>query len=215
MKQIRGIWFPDGDTHFAAQLAINPLVGGKGTYQFAKYQAALKHVRGRAHAVDVGAHVGLWSRVMAMDFAKVTAFEPLPEHRECFVRNLEGADNVNLHPMALTDRHERLAIHMPADNTGHAHVREDGESVQAVPLDSQKFDGIDLLKIDVEGFEFQVVTGGEMTIRTHRPVVVIEQKPDNAERYGRGRWDAVHLLKSWGMKEAAVIKGDHIMTWSA
>lgn len=213
MKQIRGIWFPDGDTHFAAQLAAGPLVEGKGTYQFSKYQAAMRHVRGRDHAVDVGAHVGLWARLMAMHFGKVTAFEPLAGHRECFVRNLEGSDNVNLHPMALSDRLERLSIHMPADNTGHAHVREDGESVLAVPLDSQKFDGIDLLKIDVEGFELQVVTGGEMTIRDHRPVIVIEQKADNAERYGHGRWDAVGLLKSWGMKEAEVLKGDHIMVW--
>jgi FkbM family methyltransferase len=214
MKQIRGIWFPDGDTHFQAQLAASPLVAGKGTYQFAKYQAALRHVRRRDHAVDVGAHVGLWSRLMAMDFAKVTAFEPLAEHRECFARNLEGASNVNLHPFALSDRLERLSIHMPADNTGHAHVRKDGESVLAVPLDSQKCAGIDLLKIDVEGFELQVVTGAEQTIRSHRPVIVIEQKPNNAERYGNGRLDAVRLLKSWGMKEAQVLKGDHIMVFA-
>ena len=58
-----------------------------------------------------------------------------------------------------------------------------------------------------------MIEGAENTIKAHRPVMVVEQKPNNAERYGRGRWDAVNVLKSWGMKEKAVISGDHIMVW--
>lgn len=212
MKQIKGIWFPDGDTHFAAQLAAGPLVDGKGTYQFAKYQAALKYAKDRGHAVDIGAHVGLWSRVMAMDFDRVTAFEPLAAHRECFIENVEHS-NVALVPCALGDQAGTVNIHMPADNTGHAHVLDAGEACNLETLDSQSLPFIDLLKIDVEGFERAVVMGGERTIRDMRPVIVIEQKPNNAERYGQGRWDAVKLLKSWGAREAEVIKGDHIMVW--
>ena len=81
MKQTLGIWLPDSDKHFAVQIAGNPLVAGKGTYQWKKYVAALSHVKDRGHAVDVGAHVGLWSRLMAMDFERVTAFEPVDEER--------------------------------------------------------------------------------------------------------------------------------------
>lgn len=212
MKQVLGIWLPDGDEHFKSQLPAGPVVGGKATYQYKKYLAALRCVEVRNHAVDIGGHVGLWSRVMAMDFQKVTAFEPLAAHRECFARNVEAA-NVTLHPLAVGAAAGTIQIMMPADNTGNSHVGECGEECQVIRLDDAGLDKIDFLKIDVEGFEYEVLIGGESTIKDHRPVVVVEQKRNNAERYGRGQWDAVKLLKSWGMKEAEVISGDHIMIW--
>lgn len=212
MKQILGIWLPDGDTHFKDQLPVGPMIGGRATYQYKKYRTAIGLVTGRGHAVDIGGHVGLWSRVMAMDFERVTAFEPLAAHRACFERNVE-ARNLTLHPIALGAAAGTIHIHMPADNTGHAHVRDEGEECQLMRLDDLGLGVIDLLKIDVEGFELEVVIGGEATIRAARPVIIVEQKANNAERYGNGRWDAVKTLKSWGMKEAAEISGDHIMVW--
>jgi len=212
MKELLGLWFPDGDEHFKGQLPAGPMVGGKATYQYKKYLAAKRHIGWFGHAVDVGAHVGLWSRVMAMDFTKVTAFEPLAEHRACFVRNVEAA-NVNLLPHAVGSQSGIINIHMPHDNTGHAHVLDQGEKCRMIAIDSITLDPIDFLKIDVEGFEQPVVMGAEQTINRDRPVIIVEQKADNAERYGRGRWDAVNLLKAWGMKEAQVLAGDHIMVW--
>lgn len=221
MKEIRGIWFPDSDDHFAAQLAGGPLVDGKGTYQWKKYQRALPYVKRRGHALDVGGHVGLWSRVMAMDFDAVTAIEPMSALRECFVRNVP--ESVTLLPYAVGDRLGTASIGFPTDNTGNARVAEtggkvfeqtaDAELVDVVTIDGLGLPAIDFLKIDVEGYEFEVITGAETTIRSHRPVMVVEQKPDQAERYGRGRWDAVELLKSWGMKQAHEIGGDHVMIW--
>lgn len=213
MKQIAGIWLPNSDQHFAQHLLAGPMIGGKGTYQFAKYREAIKYVRGRAHAVDVGGHIGTWSRVMAFDFKRVTAFEPLAAHRDCFARNVESG-NVTLHGLALGSKAGTIHVHMPADNTGNAHVRDHGEKVAMVALDEfGHVEHIDFLKIDVEGFELDVIEGAEKTIKSHRPVMVVEQKPNNAERYGRGRWDAVNVLKSWGMKEKAILSGDHIMAW--
>lgn len=221
MKDIRGIWFPDHDDHFEAQLAGGPLVDGKGTYQWKKYQLALPHVKSRGHALDVGGHVGLWSRVMAMDFESVTAIEPMSALRECFVRNVP--ERVKLLPYAVGDRSGKALIGFPTENTGNARVAELGEqifeetdraeTVEVVTLDSLDLPHVDFLKIDVEGYEFEVIAGAEQTIRGHRPVMVVEQKPLQAERYGRGRWDAVGLLKSWGMKQAHEIGGDHIMVW--
>jgi FkbM family methyltransferase len=213
MKEIRGIWFPDVDTHFAPQIAASPMVDGRGTYQYRKYQEALKHVEARRHAVDVGAHVGLWSRVMLIDFNHVTAFEPLPAHLECFEANIGDDPMMTLHRCAVSDVDGSLSIQMPADNTGNAHVGKDGHEVEAKPLDAFDLSEVDLLKIDVEGWEHRVVIGAEETIRRERPVVVVEQKPGHAERYGVGQWDAVKLLQSFGMRQVAVISGDHVMVW--
>ena len=213
MKQIRGMWFPDGDQHFKAQLAANPLVDGRGTYQHKKYIGALPFVRGRGHAVDIGAHVGLWSRLMAIDFERVTSFEPMPEHLECFRANLAGVKNIRLHEVALSDAGP-VSLKMPHDNTGNTHVADDGVPVETRTLDSYRLREIDFLKIDVEGFELPVLLSGEKTIKRERPTIIIEQKPNgNAERYGRGRFDALDLLKSWGAVVQWEISGDFLLTF--
>ncbi len=214
MKQIQGMWFPDGEQHFIPQLASNPIIDGKGTYQYNKYRAALNHVVNRSHAVDIGAHVGLWSRLMARDFTSVTAFEPLAEHVECFDKNLADSMNVQLYRFALDSKQGKLALTMPTDNTGSSHVSKKGEEVESRDLDSFHLKGIDFLKIDVEGYELPVILGGEMTIRKEKPVIIIEQKPNgNAERYGRERFAALDMLKSWGGQVVFEMGGDFLVKW--
>lgn len=210
MRQVRGIWLPDGDVHMADQVSANPVFAGKGTYQRNKYLAAMAYVDGRRHAVDVGANVGLWSRLMVMDFDRVTAIEPIAEHRACFVRNVVGA---RLLPYAVASAPGKLRICVPSEHVMSAYVADEGEEVDVVTLDGLKLGLVDFLKIDIEGYEYEAIAGGEATIKSARPVIILEQKPGHAERYGRGQWDAVRLLESWGMRERDVINGDHVMTW--
>lgn len=229
MKQVHGIWIPDSDTHFTSMISGGRhLVDGKGTYQLRKYLAALSRVRKeRRVALDIGGHVGLWSRVMAKDFKQVIAFEPLGVHVDCFRCNLFSipfGHNVTLHQRAVADASGKMIeVFMPGNNTGHAHVlMSDPETaeglrelVESIAIDDLEFpDVIDFMKIDVEGFELNVLHGAKETICMHKPTIIVEQKANgNAERYGLGQHDAVKLLQRWGMKEVEVISGDHIMVW--
>jgi FkbM family methyltransferase len=225
MKQVAGIWIPDGDQHFVKMLKDSPRVRGKGTYQLPKYQAALTFVPAdrRRLAVDVGGHVGLWSRLLAYSFRQVIAFEPLPPHQECFRANITEP-NVDLIRSAVGRQVATIKIVMPSDNTGHAHMLGRNEAagdgqvfeVPCLSLDSVGhgvLDEVDFIKIDVEGLELDVITGGERLIREKRPTMIVEQKANNAEVQGAGQWDAIKLLKDWGMKEVQVMAGDHIMVW--
>lgn len=223
MKQVNGIWLPSTDNHLPTHfnLMINPLIDGKATYQWRKYVRAMTHVKHRGHAVDIGAQIGLWTRVMALDFERVTSFEPLPEHHECFELNVT-VPNVILHKVALSDGSGEFDLVSPAETTGNTHVMAVGEiadksrvvTVSAHPMDSFGLTDINFLKIDVEGYELPVVLGAERTIRKYKPVIIIEQKPNgNAERYGRKRLEALDTLKSWGGKVAWEISGDFLVEW--
>ena len=44
-------------------------------------------------------------------------------------------------------------------------------------------DNISVIKIDVEGFELEVLTGALETIRKNKPVIILEIWPDNKEKY--------------------------------
>lgn len=213
---VAGIHLPEGDTHFAEQIAANPLYRGKGTYQWNKLAAALE-VCGerRGHAVDVGAHVGLWSRVLSYEFKRVTAFEPIEEYAACFRRNLMFR-SVKLHKFALANYVGTDKFQISSDGVGTASLDPLGSLEVAVHvLDDEELSPIDFLKIDCEGTEALVIAGGEQTIRRDKPVVLVEQKPKRADSHGLPRMDAVNLLLSWGAEHVSEMKGDHLLRWPA
>lgn len=218
MKQVEGIWLPDGDTHFEAHLRKGKLFNGAGTYQYVKIEMALAECEDRRGlAVDVGAHVGLWTRVLAYHFKSVVAFEPVPLLVNCWKANCGKILNAELRHVALSDGgSDHIGMEPALENSGNCRVyRAESTStlsVAASSLDRQAgLDGLDFLKIDVEGWEEFVVRGGEQLIRSRKPVVVVEQKPGNAEAYGLRRRGAEELLQSWGARKLWERSGDVCM----
>ena len=57
---------------------------------------------------------------------------------------------------------------------------------------------IDLMKIDVEGYEVDVLLGATDTIRAHKPVIMIEIA--HGERYGQSMASAKHAMTELGYK---------------
>lgn len=214
MNIVNGIALPDREDHLPPFIATGPIFAGKGTYQLAKLNAAMRYVKKFDCAVDIGAHVGLWSRVLAHKFLNVVCFEPVPEHRACWAHNMEGLDAV-LHPLALGNVAGAIRISQPHGNTGNSHVSQNGD----IEADMIRLDDAPLLlppdfvKIDCEGFEKFVVMGGENVFKSAKPVVVVEQKPRNGTRYGLQATEAADLLQSWGAVTKDIIHGDHILVW--
>lgn len=218
-KQVRGIWFPEAEEHLIPHIERGPEFAGAGTYQFIKFQAAFPFIKNFHHAVDVGAHIGLWSRIFAQCFAKLTAFEPIEEHRACFKKNVrpETGCEIELHPFALTAQNEVVRFAVAPDNTGGTHVNVDddrpGPQVIARPLDSFDLSRVDFLKIDCEGYEYFILKGAENTVRRDRPCIVVEQKPGKGSMYGLDDTEAVRLLQSWGAELKFEIAGDFCLVW--
>lgn len=91
--EVSGWWLPDREQHLQEWMRkVNDRRFGRLLYQGAKYRLAMQFVpverRKASVAIDVGAHVGLWSFQMIQDFAAVFAFEPMPAHRECWHKNI-------------------------------------------------------------------------------------------------------------------------------
>lgn len=182
-------------------------------YQSDRFKAALPFVRGsRRTALDIGAHIGMWSVQLVRVFARVVAIEPHPDSFECLSANLVDP-KAYMRQVALgaAPGGARMYAHGLA-----AHVNAGDETgpfvdVNIVTLDSLDETEVDFLKIDVEGFETFVVRGGEETIRRDRPVIVIEQKYE--QRYGLKDLAAVTLLKKWGAVVEWQNKNDYCLRW--
>ncbi len=211
MKQVDGWWFPDGEDHIPQWMAdpkSRMILNGRPAYQGHKQVAAMAECRFFRSAVDVGAHVGLWSFNLANRFQRVEAFEPVAAHRECFARNV-NLPNVGLHACALGDRAGRVSMLTEASSSGDSRIDGAGD-IPMTTLDALDLQDVDLLKIDVEGYELFVLRGAEATLARCRPVVVVEQKPGHAVKFGIGDKDALPFLKSRGYRVSREMSGDFL-----
>jgi len=213
LKYVDSWWFPDGESHLPVWMA-NPKVrmamNGRPAYQGAKQKAAMELCTQFRTAIDVGGHVGLWSFNMAHAFDHVHAFEPVQAHRECFEKNTADLGNITLHACALGDRYGSVKIRTEPTSSGDSRVDGVGD-IPMHTLDSMSLENVDLVKIDCEGFELFVLRGAEELLARQKPVVVVEQKPGHAVKYGLGDTDAVPYLVSLGYRVAKELSGDFIM----
>lgn len=154
-------------------------------------EKALDYVENFGRAIDVGAHIGTWSVPLAEHFDLVEAIEPYKPSFDLLKENIVRCRNIYTHQIALWDKKQKLGIKEFGINSGEVGVVE-GDDVWGVPLDELGFNDVGLIKIDVEGFEKQVLLGAEKTIKRCRPVIVIEEKDD----VGPALW-----LQELGMEE--------------
>lgn len=205
---------PDREQHLIDWMNARggEVVDGKGTYQLRKLQLATAYCRSKRVAVDIGAYAGLWSMQLEKQFAQVHAFEPMPEHCECFERNLAGSTRTVLHSCALGNSHKQVAMAQEEFSTMCAHLTDAPGDIQVQRLDDFALTEVDFIKIDCEGYELHVLKGGEQTIRENLPVIIVEQKPGLAQRFGLPEIGAVDYLRmTMGYRQAEVHAGDYIM----
>ncbi len=161
------------------------LIGETGIYQGPTLAVALKQVGKRLLAIDVGAHFGMNSMAYSELFENVVSFEPQPAlYRQALKHfRMNHVSNVKLHRVALGNRKSKMKIFIPTGaNDGQARLvssRSKLPTVEVRRLDSYRFEP-DFLKIDVEGFEANVLLGASDTLKRHRPVVLVETN-DNVE----------------------------------
>jgi FkbM family methyltransferase len=222
-----GWYFPDGERHLIEWMdaAKNKLIlNGRASYQGKKQLAALEFVTaarrarnnsGPSEAVDVGAHIGLWSWNLAHWFHRVEAFEPVAEHRACWLRNMEGfaAMQLNLHPVALGAAPDLVSMRTEPTSSGDTRVHRVGSGdVEMRTLDSYGLENVDLIKVDVEGMEQHVLEGAVSTMLKWWPVVIVEQKRDMHARFGLPKLGAVSFLQGLGWRVELELSGDYILS---
>jgi FkbM family methyltransferase len=154
-------------------------------------------------AVDVGAHVGnhsiYFSHVLGL---QTLAFEPNPVTFEHLEKNILAnglAARCAARNVAVGAASGRARATPPSEhNSGMATVESDPSgAVEVVTLDAAVHDRsrIDVIKIDVEGWELDVLRGSAETLARHQPLLYVEiMKPafhevrDHLQRAGYVCW---------------------------
>jgi FkbM family methyltransferase len=212
MYQKHGFWFPDYDTHFAEMLDKNIAKGKEPVYQEPVRKKSFEFVANKGVALDIGANVGLWTSDISKEFRKVIAYEPVADFRKCLQRNV-SLENVNIEACALGNENTFIDMIITEENTGHSHVNPESKGSGKIPmyrLDDLELREVDYIKIDCEGYEYNILLGAEQTIKKFKPIIVIEQK-FHKDVGIKDEGQAYDLLIGWGMRELARVRNDVIL----
>ncbi|MEX2132063.1 MAG: FkbM family methyltransferase [Pseudohongiellaceae bacterium] len=138
---------------------------------------------------DVGANIGQHSLFMSTVASRVHAFEPYDKVRNRLLHQIgiNKLENLQVHPVGLSVRDEVLPFYAPTGrNEGIGSFDQDSVakgnrsigSLQLVNGDAylaaNDIHHIDLMKIDVEGFEKPVLQGLQKTLFDYRPIIICE-----------------------------------------
>jgi FkbM family methyltransferase len=163
-------------------------------------------------AIDIGANIGLQSMRMsraAGAAGKVFAFEPLSHLSRKLASNLSlnAIRNVVLYPFALSDAASEtyLPVNKDAWNQGTFSIGKatSGAHQELISIkvgdeipDIQRLERLDLVKIDVEGFEVNVMKGIYKTLEKFRPRIIFEYDENYWAQTGLSREECAQMLKT-------------------
>lgn len=104
--------------------------------------------------------------------AKIYAFEPNINNYKICLENLKAYPNIKLLNTALSDREEDISME---GNGETSHIGSNGDiKIHTQSLDNIiKSDIVGYIKMDVEGFEENVIKGAQNIIRDQKPILAI------------------------------------------
>lgn len=165
-------------------------------------------------AFDIGANDGGYTRKLLEHGFEVHAFEPVP----CMFEKLMEAHGKHpkaaLNMIALSDKAEMMRVTVleawTLGNPGDGGLSVKPEFKDMKPFDVQTMklddycanwfvDRVGVIKLDVDGYEFKVLRGGEKIIRKCRPPILCEFGC-YVEKLGESPKDFVNFIFDLGYK---------------
>ena len=161
-----------------------------GLQEFDDMAFVLHYLRPGDHMADVGANVGSYSLLAAAAGAGATGFEPVPGTYDSLTLNLAVnrlGDRVVARQAAIGREAGVLSFTTGHDTMNHVATASDTDATQEVSvlaLDDALPQAPALMKIDVEGYETEVIAGGARTLSDPRLQVVVMELNGSGARYG-------------------------------
>lgn len=213
---------------------IGLIARGAKSYE-SRYVDVLRHcVQPNDTVIDVGANIGFYTVLFSRWVGEqgiVVAYEPDPANVRLLQQNLKGCDNTTIRQVALGSVQEETVFSLDKITGATGHLGRGatyGETalgsgkeflmkIKTKTLDSEieDYGRPDLIKLDVEGGEYDVLSGGSKVLKDHRPILISELSSwvdDGAQSQSRPKL-LVELLretnyKIWNLDSGAPLSSD-------
>lgn len=203
---------------------VQQLVYFFGTYIYEKEQVSYwRELSGSAVTVlDIGSNFGFYSLISAKEnpVAKIYSFEPSPMMFKRIGENILLNQYTNINPVqkGVSDKSGQFEFFVSEDNnTGMSSLvkrsNSKGESliIDVVTIDAfiaeRQIADVNLVKIDVEGNEFNVLLGMKGVLKKDKPTIFVELYNDTLSKFGHTVTQVYEYL--WSLNYQCVTIGNH------
>jgi FkbM family methyltransferase len=172
-----------------------------------------RHVTAGMTALDIGANIGLYSIFLAElvgTEGKVFAFEPDPVLFEVAIANAQQNEKdgiIKLHNLALGSEAAPGVLYRTSFNSGDNRLKASPAHQDAVAVHIARLDDllpdvkIDFIKMDVQGWEAEVLRGMERILRTNAKLTIyFEYWPEGLRRAGEHLSAPIDILRQNGFQ---------------
>jgi len=198
VKVINGIWCLAGDNSITSEIGIAQSLTWDKTFQdvINRLQASDRS----GYVIDIGAYIGDSSAWFTRAGFPTIAFECQRDAFLCLTRNCP----------------ECMAFNFPVGNGEHVYINTQqagnlgarsvaqaihSGTVATLRIDDLAIEKVALIKIDVEGWEPNVLLGAVETIRRCKPLVLVEVNPAALEKSGFSEKDIYYHFDGWKREE--------------
>ena len=171
---------------------VNPENGyvDKCIYAFGGYEKDLiekviPYIKKDSIVFDIGANIGQHSIIFSLFSKDVYSFEPNTKIFNQFFSSVKenNIENIHLENVGIGENNEIRELYINPNNVGNSSViadeRFDHLTIKLKNLESYVEDlkSVDFVKIDVEGFELDVILGNKAFFEKFRPIIWLEYNP--------------------------------------
>ncbi len=175
-----------------------------GTTEFPEHHckktwvASLPFISNKRNAIDVGCRDGEYTRYLHKDFNHVFCFDY--RRRKLFQKNVD-LSKVTHFECAVGEDHKIIKASGAGSITSGSVPIEKWFDEQLYTIDEFNLPDIDYIKIDVDGYELNVLQGAVNTIKKYNPLIVAEQENNDTRAidfckkefdYEIAAWDSLH-----------------------
>lgn len=142
-----------------------------------KYKYILNLCKNKRTVVQAGGNIGVFPKYLSYHFDKVITYEPIYKNYEALKLNITLRDNIIAINAGLGDIVSTAKIKSEQENNSGAIQLEYTDEMSNIfinKLDLEGINNLDLLWLDVEGFELKALKGAINTISRNKPILVIE-----------------------------------------
>jgi FkbM family methyltransferase len=185
-----------------------------GEYEKAELKSIETFLDKNSVFIDIGANIGLYSLYASKKITekgKIISFEPFSKNHKTLVKNVEinQIDNIIVEKIAIGNEEKQVNLHYNEAErnlgmvTTNPNQGAKQEAVNATSLDTylenKKISRLDLIKIDIEGYEYQALSGMRKTLQKFKPSLLIEILDDKEDLSNYKRIE--ELLLSFGYRK--------------
>lgn len=136
-------------------------------------------------AIDIGTNIGIYSYGFSRFCQEVESFEPVIGCTAMLRAYARVRGHINVNNVGLSNQAGNTNLYVPyidkstTQNVGLASINDpygnrDVISIEIRRLDDYNFNKVGIIKIDVEGHEFEVLQGAAETISREKPILLVE-----------------------------------------